>query len=80
MKALSPRGNLNDVVLSSAGESLYSSLSIKGLPHLIEMAAAIITGCDAFLTNDAQLAQVTELTVLVIDELERDDDSGAALP
>ena len=50
------------------------------LPDALQMASAIVTGCDAFLTNDAQLARVTELTVLVIDELEPDDDSGAALP
>lgn len=50
------------------------------LPDALQMGTAIVAGCDAFLTNDAQLARVTELTVLVIDELESDDGSGAALP
>lgn len=40
------------------------------LPDALQMAAAIIHGCDSFLTNDAQLKRVTELQVLVIDELE----------
>jgi predicted nucleic acid-binding protein len=50
------------------------------LPDALQMASAIVTRCDAFLTNDAQLARVTELTVLVIDELEPDDGSDVALP
>jgi predicted nucleic acid-binding protein len=37
------------------------------LPGPLQMAAAISNGCDAFLTNDAQLARVTESKVLVID-------------
>ncbi len=40
------------------------------LPDALQMAAAITHGCDAFLTNDAQLKRVIELQVLVIDELE----------
>lgn len=50
------------------------------LPDALQIGIAIVAGCDAFLTNAAQLARVTELTVLVIDELESDDGSGTALP
>lgn len=48
------------------------------LPDSLQMASAIITGCDAFLTNDSQLTRVTELTVLVIDVLQ--PDVSAPLP
>ena len=40
------------------------------LPDALQLAAAITYGCDAFLTNDAQLKRVVEIQVLVIDELE----------
>ena len=39
-------------------------------PEALQMAAAIEAGCQAFLTNDAGLKRVTELTVLTLDELE----------
>lgn len=35
-----------------------------------QIAAAIAAGCDAFLTNDAALKRVSEITILVLDELE----------
>lgn len=40
------------------------------LPDALQIAAAIASNCDAFLTNDAQLKRVTELKVLVVSELE----------
>ncbi|MEH1809559.1 type II toxin-antitoxin system VapC family toxin [Nostoc sp.] len=40
------------------------------LPDALQVAAAIIAGCKAFLTNDAALKRVTELRVLVVCELE----------
>jgi len=36
----------------------------------IAIAGALSAGCEAFLTNDADLRRVTELRVLVLDELE----------
>ena len=39
-------------------------------PDAIQIAAALDDGCGAFLTNDATLARVTELRVLVLDQLE----------
>jgi predicted nucleic acid-binding protein len=41
------------------------------LPDAFQIATALETGCEAFLTNDAQLKRVTEVTVLVVSELER---------
>jgi len=40
------------------------------LPDALQIAAAIASNCEAFLTNDAQIKRVTELKVLVVSELE----------
>lgn len=39
-------------------------------PDALQLAATINIGCEVFLTNDAALQRVTELRVLVLDELE----------
>ncbi len=39
-------------------------------PDAIHVATAIDSGCDAFLTNDAGIKRVTEIAVLILDELE----------
>jgi len=39
-------------------------------PDALQIAAALAAGCDAFLTNDAALKRVSELRVLVLEELE----------
>ena len=39
-------------------------------PDALHVATAISIGCDALLTNDAQLKRVQELPILVLDELE----------
>ncbi|QSJ14250.1 type II toxin-antitoxin system VapC family toxin [Nostoc sp. UHCC 0702] len=43
------------------------------LPDALQVAAALIAGCQAFLTNDAALKRVTELRVLVMCELESEN-------
>ena len=43
------------------------------LPDALQVAAALIAGCEAFLTNDAALKRVTELRVLVVCELESEN-------
>jgi len=40
------------------------------LTDALQIAAALSAGCEAFLTNDGALRRVTELRVLVLDELE----------
>lgn len=40
-----------------------------GLPDALQCAIALDTGCDAFLTNDIALKQVTELNIIVVEEL-----------
>jgi predicted nucleic acid-binding protein len=39
-------------------------------PDALQIAAALDAGCEAFLCNDLGLRRVTELRVLVLDELE----------
>ena len=41
-------------------------------PDALHVATAIDIGCDAFLTNDLGLKRVTELQVLILDEIELD--------
>lgn len=39
-------------------------------PDALQIAAALSVGCEALLTNDSMLQRVTELQILVLDELE----------
>lgn len=39
-------------------------------PDALQVAVAIVDGCQAFLTNDIALKRISELSVLVMDELE----------
>jgi predicted nucleic acid-binding protein len=39
-------------------------------PDALHVASAISTACDAFLTNDTGIKRVTELPILILDELE----------
>lgn len=41
-------------------------------PDALQLACGIAAGCDAFLTNDRPLRRVTEIRVLVLDELLED--------
>lgn len=72
-----------DVLLSSAGFRLLPiTASIAELaarlrarhnlrtPDALHVAAAIDAGCQAFLTNDKDIRRVTEMAILVLDELE----------
>ncbi len=42
------------------------------LPDALQIATALKAGCEALLSNDSRLQRVTELRVLVVDELEPD--------
>lgn len=41
-------------------------------PDALHIATAIEAGCEAFLTNDLTLKRVTEIRILILDELELD--------
>jgi predicted nucleic acid-binding protein len=57
-----------DAVAESAAE-LRARYNLS-LTDALQMAAALAAGCDAFLTNDTALKRVTELRVLVLDDLQ----------
>ena len=42
-------------------------------PDALHVACAIDTGCDAFLTNDTGIRRVSEIRILILDELELPD-------
>jgi predicted nucleic acid-binding protein len=58
-----------DVTVGRQAAELRVSYGLK-LPDALQIAVAIRTGCDCFLTNDAALKRVTEIQVLVLGELE----------
>jgi predicted nucleic acid-binding protein len=41
-------------------------------PDALQLATAMVSSCQGFLTNDRQLLRVTEISVLVLDDLELD--------
>jgi predicted nucleic acid-binding protein len=43
------------------------------LSYAFQIATALTAGCDAFLTNDAELKRITEIKVLVLDDLKAID-------
>ncbi len=58
-----------DAAATSAAE-LRAGYNLT-LTDAFRIAAALAAGCDSFLTNDSDLRRVTELTVVVLNELER---------
>jgi predicted nucleic acid-binding protein len=57
-----------DAAANSAAE-LRARFNLS-LTDAYQIAAALGAGCDAFLTNDAGLKRVREITILVLDDLE----------
>jgi predicted nucleic acid-binding protein len=49
--------------------AMRASYGLK-LPDALQLAVAREAGCEAFLTNDLTLRRVTELRILVLDDLE----------
>lgn len=57
-----------DETIAKKASVLRAEYNIR-LPDALQLATAIVAGCDAFLTNDVRLKQVREVQVLVIGEL-----------
>ncbi|MCX7969609.1 MAG: type II toxin-antitoxin system VapC family toxin [Armatimonadetes bacterium] len=57
-----------DADIAEIAAELRSRYNLR-TPDALQLAAAIKSGCDAFLTNDATLKKVAELKVLVLSEL-----------
>jgi predicted nucleic acid-binding protein len=58
-----------DAAIARQAASVRVKYNLK-LPDALQIATAIVSHCDVFLTNDAQLKRVKELRVLVISDLE----------
>jgi predicted nucleic acid-binding protein len=57
--------------IAEAAADLRARYNLR-TPDALHIAAAIDAGCDAFLTNDIGVKRVTEINILVLDELETD--------
>jgi predicted nucleic acid-binding protein len=55
--------------LARTAAELRATYGLK-LPDALQVATAIASGCDGFLTNDTSLKRVRELQILVVEELE----------
>lgn len=65
--------NTSFVVVDAAVSRRAAELRVQygfRLPDALQLATAMVAGCDAFLTNDLRLRQVTGLDVLVVKEFE----------
>lgn len=58
-----------DVATATSAADLRARYNLR-TPDALQVATALAAGCDAFITNDAALQRVTELRVLVLDQLE----------
>jgi predicted nucleic acid-binding protein len=58
-----------DPIIAEHTAKLRARYSIR-TPDALQIAVAINAGCEAFLTNDKMLKRVSELRVLMLDELE----------
>ncbi len=56
-----------DVAMASQAALLRSRYRIK-TPDALQLACAMASGCQAFLTNDLRLRPVKEIPVLVLDD------------
>lgn len=58
-----------DAKIARTAADLRARYNLK-TPDALQVATAIESGCQAFLTNDLELKRVQEITALVLDELE----------
>jgi predicted nucleic acid-binding protein len=59
-----------DTEIAQNAALLRAKYSLKTI-DAIHLATAIVAGCDAFLTNDHIFRRVSELRILVLDDLSR---------
>jgi predicted nucleic acid-binding protein len=58
-----------DAVVADMAASLRAKYSLR-TPDALQVGTAIVNRCEALLTNDNGLKRVSELSILVLDELE----------
>jgi len=57
-----------DAGIAGHAAELRSRYNLR-TPDALQIAAVLSVGCDAFLTNDKKLRQITELRIIVLDDL-----------
>jgi predicted nucleic acid-binding protein len=57
-----------DATVGRAAAEMRVKYNLK-LPDALQIATAIVAGCDVFLTNDSALKRVQELSVVIIGEV-----------
>jgi predicted nucleic acid-binding protein len=57
-----------DPAIADVAADLRARYNVR-TPDALQIASALVAGCQVFLTNDADLRRVTELRVLALDEL-----------
>jgi predicted nucleic acid-binding protein len=58
---------IDDVIAERAAD-LRARYNLR-TPDALQLATALIAGCEAFLTNDLALKRVTEMQIIVLEEL-----------
>jgi predicted nucleic acid-binding protein len=59
-------------VIDATVATMAADISVRHnlrLPDSFQLAAAVTAGCDAFLTNDAQLRRVPGIHVVILDQI-----------
>ena len=56
-----------DIAIAERAAELRTRYNIR-IPDALQIATAMVSDCEAFLTNDAKLKSVTELRVLLLDD------------
>jgi len=60
---------IDDETLAIDAAQIRAKYNLQ-LPDAFQIAVALAAGCEAFLTNDVTFRRVTELRIVVLDELE----------
>lgn len=60
--------NIDKTIAKKAAKIRAEYKAFKAMDSL-QLATAVLSGCDLFLTNDKQLRQFTEIHVITVDEL-----------
>jgi predicted nucleic acid-binding protein len=63
-----------DTIIAQTAASFRARYNLR-LPDALQITTAIIAGCDAFLTLDLGLKRVTEIKIIVLDELTLDPET-----
>lgn len=62
-----------DATITELAALLRARYSRLRTPDALQIAVALFSGCDAFLTNDADLKCVQEIQIITIDDLQTTD-------